>query len=377
MNHNRRNFTRLLGLGTSTPPYSASQDHAKAFMSRVLSEELDEYDTDALVWKLEAIFENSGIERRHTCVEDYLCDDPTEFDFFPQNWALAPAVGTRERMEKFREAVLDMSEEAAREALDQAGVSPADVRHIVFCTCTGFFAPGPDVLLAERLGIPSTADRTQVGFMGCYAGFSGMRVADRVARTEPDGVVLQISAELCTLHFQTKPDTETIVANCLFADGCGAAVYSASDQFGEGMATIRRQASDVGGDSLDQMGWEIGNHGFDMTLSSKVPDTLGQKLPSFVDAMLDSAGLGREDVRNWAFHPGGRKIVESGAEALDLTEDQLATAFEVLRDYGNMSSATIFFVLQRELARAEAGSPMVALGFGPGLTVEGAVLERV
>ncbi|MGM0556423.1 MAG: type III polyketide synthase [Myxococcota bacterium] len=377
MSQLHRRHTRLLGLGTSTPPHSASQEHARAFMSRVLSEELDELDTDALIWKLEAIFENSGIERRHTCIEDYLRDDPSAFEFFPKNWGLAPAVGTRQRMEKFREAVLDMSERAAREALDQAGVAAEDVSHIVFCTCTGFFAPGPDVLLAKRLGIPSTADRTQVGFMGCYAGFSGMRVADRVARTEPDGVVLQISAELCTLHFQTTPDTETIVANCLFADGCGAAVYSTSDQYGEGLAEIKEQASDVGQDSLDQMGWEIGNHGFEMTLSSKVPDTLGQKLPSFVDAMLDSAGVARSDVHNWAFHPGGRKIVESGANALGLEPDTLASAFEVLRDYGNMSSATIFFVLQRELARTEAGSTMVALGFGPGLTVEGAVLERV
>lgn len=368
--------TRLLGIGTSVPPYSASQAHARSFMSRVMSAGMDDADADALVWKLEAIFENSGIERRHTCVADYLRDDPSDFEFFPQNWALAPAVGTRRRMEKFRESVLDLAEDAARDALDRAGVAPSDVSHVVFCTCTGFFAPGPDILLAQRLGIPSHADRTQVGFMGCYAGFSGMRVADRVARTEPDGVVLQISAELCTLHFQTNPDTETIVANCLFADGCGAAVYSASDAYGPGLATIHKQASDVGGDSLEQMGWDVGDHGFEMTLSSAVPDTLSAHLPRFVDGMLDDAGFGRADVDNWAFHPGGRKIVEAGIESLGVADHALKTAFEVLRDYGNMSSATIFFVLERELERAAPGATLTALGFGPGLTIEGAVLTR-
>jgi predicted naringenin-chalcone synthase len=376
MSKSTQRRTRLLGIGTATPPHSATQDHARTFMRRVLASGLEDADAEAVLWKLDAIFENSGIERRHTCVEDYLRDDPEDFEFFPNNWALSPAVGTRRRMQKFRESVLDVSEEAARRALERSGVSPEDVTDIVFCTCTGFFAPGPDILLAERLGIRSTASRTQVGFMGCYAGFSGMRVADRLARADGDGVVLQISAELCTLHFQTTPDTETIVANCLFADGCAAAIYTASDGYGDGIAEVVGQASDVGADSLDQMGWEIGDHGFDMTLSSKVPDTLGTHLPAFVDGLLDANGFARADVDNWAFHPGGRKIVESGADALDLEDATLETAFEVLREYGNMSSATIFFVLDRELARASSGATVTALGFGPGLTVEGAVLQR-
>lgn len=367
----KRSLARLYGLGTALPPYAAAQDSIRSFMTRVLrASGAAKAGADAAF--LERLYAASDIRQRHSVLPDYSAEDPADFEFYPKNWALDPFPGTARRMEVYAAESVDLAERAARAALAAAGFSAAQVSHVVLTTCTGFFAPGPDVSLIERLGLKPDVARTLVGFMGCYAGFAAMKLAADAVAARPDAVVLVVSVELCTLHFQKRPLPDFLVANSLFADGAGAAVFAAPGAGAGGLGDLAAACGRVAPDSREQMSWRVGDTGFEMRLDRRVPRTLGRHAPAFVADLLARAGLARGEAARWAPHPGGKAIVAALTDCLRLEEGQTASARGVLADCGNMSSATIFFVLAREFARAGAG-PLVALGFGPGLTMEGAV----
>ena len=369
--------SHILGLGTALPGHGSKQVLAERFFTRVLEHGEPTRQRDRALRLVERIYPHSGIEMRYSVLPDYAADDPLDFEFYPSNWALEPFPTTAQRMKIFEKASVELTERAARRALDQARIAPSRVTHLIVCTCTGFFAPGPDVLLIHRLGLPPSVKRTLIGFMGCHAGFNGMHSADQIVRSDPDTVVLQICVELCSLHFQKRTVTDFMIANCLFADGCAAVVYGsqpASDAASPPLFRLGASHSYVGAGSRDQMTWHIGDTGFEMRISARVPASLRTLAPSFVRALLDRAGLERSGVGGWALHPGGSKIVEALATALQLRDTDIGSSLDVLRDHGNMSSATIFFVLQRLLQTGALNGPTVALGFGPGLSVEGAVL---
>jgi len=367
--------TALFAVKTAVPPYRGTQEQAAQFMRRVLTASLPEANLPRALGMVDKIYTSSGIHTRQSVVNDWLAEDPSQFTFFPANWQLEPFPSTAARMKVYEQASVDLAEQAARAAMIEAGIAPGEVTHLVISTCTGFFAPGPDILLLRRLGLRPTVSRAILGFMGCYAGFNGMRMADQIVRSDAGAVVLHVCIELCTLHFQKKATPDLLIANCLFSDGCSAAVFGAKGRR-PALALLAASHSHVEGDSLDQMTWHIGDTGFEMRLSVQVPRTLEQQAAPFVESLLTRAGMTRQEVATWAVHPGGRKIVESLASALKLGEDDLAPSYGVLHDYGNMSSATIYFVLDRRLRDGGPSGPVVALGFGPGLTMEGAVLVR-
>lgn len=321
---------------------------------------------------IERLYSSSGIAKRHSVLKDYEQRDPGLFEFYPKDRALEPFPSTARRMEAYEREAPPLAEAAARAALARSGFAARDVTHLVFTTCTGFFAPGPEMRLIAGLGLRADVARTQVGFMGCYAGFNAMKLAAAFVAADPDAVALIVSVELCSLHFQKRLSPEYIVANSLFADGAAAAVFAAPGERAGGLADLAAAHGRIAPDSLDQMSWRIGDTGFEMRLDRRVPDTIRTHAPGFVAELSARAGLAREDIRRWAPHPGGRRIVSALAEALGLDEDATRSSLGVLADYGNMSSATIFFVLERELARG-GGGPLAALGFGPGLTMEGAI----
>jgi predicted naringenin-chalcone synthase len=212
--------------------------------------------------------------------------------------------------------------------------------------------------------------------MGCHGAFNALRVADAFATADPQAVVLVVCVELCSLHFQYGRRPDAVVANSIFADGAGAVVG-----VGPGHARaaeperwrIIGQASRILPESADQMGWLIGDHGFEMSLSARVPDSIRRHIGSVVADGLAGAGLTPADVRSWAVHPGGPRVLTSVAEALTLASGALDASKHVLAAHGNMSSATILFIIERLMA-ARAATPCVALAFGPGLTAEMAVL---
>lgn len=367
----------LYSLATVPARYPTTQPQACRFLSQVASAVGPDHQAARHLRNIDRIASRSGVETRYSVLADFSQSDPRTFEFFPKNWALDPFPTTSARMKRYERESVDLAASAATRALAAAGIEPGRVTHLVITTCTGFFAPGPDVALVQRLGLRATTERTIIGFMGCYAGFTGLRAADWIVRADPDAVVLMISVELCSLHFQKDFDLSSLVVGCLFGDGAAAAVFARQGRFEGGLGELAGSRSALHPDSIDQMSWRVGDHGFVMTLDAEVPATLGAETEPFVQALLALHGARREDVRGWAIHGGGPKIIDAIRDSLAIGEDDVASSRAVLRQFGNMSSATILFVLEKELERARArdGGDVVLLGFGPGLTMEGAILR--
>jgi predicted naringenin-chalcone synthase len=282
---------------------------------------------------------------------------------------------TAQRMERYaREAPL-LGLQAARQALANSGVAAERITHLITVTCTGFHAPGIDVSLIKQLDLRPTVQRVQIGFMGCHGAINGLRVAQAFAAADPDARILLCAVELCSLHFYYGWDVDKVKANALFADGAGALVAGAPATGGSPCWHVADTGSCLLPDSEDAMTWRIGNNGFEMTLSPRVPELIQAYLRPWLSEWLSRHDLSLGDVNSWAVHPGGPRIVSSVAELLQLSEASIATSRSVLAEYGNMSSPTLLFILDR-LRREGARLPCVALGFGPGLIAEVALLTE-
>ena len=358
----------LHGIGTAVPERSYSQEFALEFMSG-----LSTYG-DSERRFLNRIYRNTGITKRHSVIEDY--GKPVEqYEFFARDATLQPEPTLRARNDLFVRHADSLSARAVEALRRDCPFEPADVSHLITVSCTGFSAPGFDFTLVRRFGLPTTVHRFHLGFMGCFAGFTAMKLARTICEADPDAVVLIADVELCTLHFQFKPEQETMVANSLFADGAAAALVSARvpERGGYRLAGF---FSRIIMDSEQAMSWTLGDTAFDMTLSAYVPRLLQSDIGEIVRHAIDAVGFAADGVRLWAIHPGGRAILDRIGEALGLDSDDLADSAATLADYGNMSSATIFYVLDR-MRRSSIGGPVFAAAFGPGLTVESAALELV
>ncbi len=281
---------------------------------------------------------------------------------------------TEARMGSYKKHAGSLALRAASETLHRSGVQPGEITHLINVTCTGFYAPGIDSELIEGLSLPRTVERLQVGFMGCHALLNALRTAASIAGANPDARIMVTSVELCSLHFQYGWNTDRIVSNALFADGAGALVVGRGGREGGGGWCMTGGGSYLLPDSTEAMTWRIGDHGFDMTLSPRIPDLIEAHLAGYVDQWLSRSGLTRGDIGTWAIHPGGPRILDAAEKALGLTGAATAASREVLWDHGNMSSATMAFLLEKLI---DSGSPLpcVALGFGPGLTVEATLFE--
>ena len=390
----RRGAAVLLGIGRALPFHRATAAQSAAFSLSTFDASAPDADGDprqaaAARTLINRVHARASIDARHTVIADFLQPDPALFTFFPPTACLSPAPGTARRMEIYEVEAPPLAEAAALAALRRAGVAATAISHLVVATCTGFFAPGIDIALARRLGLSAEVDRTIIGFMGCHAGLVGMRTAALIVAADPSAVVLQVCVELCSIHYRTDWSPDSIVCGALFADGAAAAVWAgvgregtmADDPADIPEAPVRARylagLSRVSPGTLDHMTWRIGDAGFVMTLDAAVPEILRAEAPGFLDDLLERAGVARSDVAGWAIHPGGRRIVEVLADALQLSASDVASSMAVLRGHGNMSSPTILFVIDEELKRRDRpAGPVVCLAFGPGLTIEGAVIER-
>jgi prepilin-type processing-associated H-X9-DG protein len=232
-------------------------------------------------------------------------------------------------------------------------------------------APGFDVDLVQTLPLKSDTPRTHVGFMGCHGAINGLRVADAFSRNDPTARVLLCSTELCSLHYQYRAGAEQIVANALFADGSAALVLG-QDEHDEHGWSLRDCGTGMIAESREMMTWRVGNHGFDMTLSAELPTLIENNLGPWMENWLSKFDLKPNDIKTWAAHPGGPRILQSFQQAMNLTRDDLAASYHILQQFGNMSSATILFLIA-ELQDRNAELPCVAIGFGPGITIESAL----
>ncbi len=249
-------------------------------------------------------------------------------------------------------------------ALDLEG-REREVTHLIVVSCTGFSAPGLDIELVARLGLDPSVERTIVGFMGCYAGINGLRLARHIVRSEPSARVLVVCLELCSLHLQESDDLEKILSFLIFGDGCAAALVSSERQ---GLSLDRFRTL-LATDEPGLITWNIGDQGFDMVLSGKVPAAVGRTLARSGADLFGNGGP--DDVDLWAVHPGGRTILDAVETAFALPQERLAASRGVLARHGNMSSATVLFVLAAILGdKPGSGERGLALAFGPGLTAE-------
>jgi predicted naringenin-chalcone synthase len=267
---------------------------------------------------------------------------------------------TSERMALYAEA-------APRLALDAiAALGPlGDISHIVVASCTGFVAPGIDQILCERLGLSAQVERVLIGFMGCYAAVTALKTARHIVRSEPDARVLVVTVELSTLHLQPATEIEPLLAMLQFGDGAAAAIVEAE---GQGLALEAPFAASLP-DSNGLIGWDIGDTGFAMHLSGEVPGRIAAALCDPETRTALTGGVDPQAIDGWAIHAGGRSILDAVETALELNPEALAESRDVLAEFGNMSSSTLMFVLERMFDRRPARG--VALAFGPGLAAEG------
>jgi predicted naringenin-chalcone synthase len=271
--------------------------------------------------------------------------------------------GTARRMEGFER----YAPQLMRCAVSKLALTEEErggITHVIVTSCTGLYAPGLDIELVNHLGLDSSIERTMIGFMGCYAAINALKSAHHIVRSEPEAKVLVLSLELCTLHMQETQDLEQLLSFLLFADGCSAALVSADEK---GLAIDSFLA--VGIPETSQLiTWRIREAGFDMQLSGKVPGELGRALKE--TGVKITRGRDPLSIDLWAVHPGGRSILDAVEKGLGLPEDALVNSREVLARFGNMSSATVMFVLQRIMQTARAGQQGCAMSFGPGVTAE-------
>jgi predicted naringenin-chalcone synthase len=353
----------ILGIGTAVPATRLRQDDVRDLLA-----EQPAIDRRARRL-LGAAFDAAAIETRYTVLGELGGGAASGLELRDGTPVLrVPSTG--ERNAEYRRAVPALFAAAARDALARSGVAPAEVTHVITVSCTGMFAPGPDFLLVRDLGLSPSTERYHLGFIGCAAAIPGLRAAARMAAAQPEAVVLVVCAELCSLHIRSSDDPEQIVAASVFADGAAAAVVSADPARRVG----RRLDLDGFGTRLTDDGekdmvWTVGDEGFEMTLTAQVPRIIGREIEAVA---LDLFG-GTTAVDAWAVHPGGRSILDRVEDGLGLDPAALADSRDVLREYGNMSSATILFVLRRMLEHdRHEGERLAVLAFGPGLTIEAA-----
>lgn len=356
----------VFGWGAAQLPFAYSQDDLAAWMSRGKDVRTTR--------RIRAAFTGASIDRRSSCLPDFAC--------LPQDAVLFRGANptTAERMRVFSKVSVEPACDAARRALTSGGVLPAEVTHLLLATCTGFAAPGLDQDLMLELGLAPSVRRVLLGFQGCSAGVVALRTASEIARGDSRAIILVVSVELCSLHFQPDLCPSDLRGHALFADGAGAAVVGTRSiregthgksppeeavpwiQLHEGRSLLLN-------DTRELMSWDIEDFGFRMRISRDVPASIERALPAFLE-------MDRGVPEWWVVHPGGPAILDRIQLGLGLSPDRLEDSRSVLRKHGNMSSATVFYIFDRLTKRADrAGSGSgevsgIALAFGPGLCAE-------
>ncbi len=347
------------GIGVALPAHRISQERACGIARTGLNDKQSRL--------LATIYRRSTIKSRHIVLLDQ--DDGTTSFYDPADANGGP--GTETRMRRYAAEAIPLAIRAAQNGLQNAAYDAGSITHLITVSCTGFFSPGLDRELIEALPLTRSVSRTNIGFMGCHAALNAMQVALAIANAQSGAKILLCATELCSLHFQQGWDTDNVLPNALFADGSAALVGTFSHDHQPW--TCRATGSYLLPDSSSDMTWRIGDHGFRMTLSRRVPALIAEHLKPWLQHWLAAQNLSIAQIRSWAVHPGGPGILESVGTALALPADALDVSRAVLADNGNMSSPTILFILDR-LRRMSAPRPCVMLAFGPGLAIEAALL---
>lgn len=360
----------ITAIGTANPANRFHQSDIADFMMRAMK--LNHADAR----KLKTIFRSTGIAYRHSVLADY--GRTSDFTFYSDTSDLEPFPGTEKRLQVFRENALALSVAAfddMRRTYRQ--VDAKQITHLIVVCCTGMYAPGLDIDLVNSLGLSSTIQRTAINFMGCHASFNALRIADALCRSDAGARVLIVCTELCSLHFQRTANEDNLLANALFADGSAAVLVERTT---DSALKLRLEEfhTDLAPEGLSDMAWTIGDMGFQMRLSSYVPDLIKKGIAGLAASLLKKIAASLSDIRHFAIHPGGKKILQVIEGELKIDKAKNRAAYHVLRNYGNMSSPTVLFVLKEVVANlngTDNGERILSFAFGPGLTLESMVLR--
>ncbi len=356
----------ISSIGTSVPKHRFAQLELVNFMANALS--MDEVQKR----KLNALYKATGISFRHSVISDYN-KEIVDFTFYPPNKNLYPFPTVAERMKVYREEAPILAVEAIKKCCaNLANFSLQQITHLVTVSCTGMYAPGIDIDLIKLLDLPSNIQRTAVNFMGCYGAFNGLKIADAICRAYPHAKVLVVCVELCTLHFQQNTNEDNLLSGAIFSDGAAAAIVENNSET-DGLV-IEKFLCDLIPSAAHDMAWMIANHGFEMILSSYIPQIIHQNIASFIDKLtsnyLPSPTL-------FAIHPGGKKILQAIEKTTMIDEYNNRYSYQILNEFGNMSSATVLFVLEKVWLenRHCKEATVLSMAFGPGLTMESMLLK--
>jgi predicted naringenin-chalcone synthase len=350
---------RLLAVGLASPATRLSRDAGLRLAARI--------SPDADRERLAELYANAGVSERGSILGDGgECADLLHTDA-PQGPTTAA------RLARYRPHAVTLAGDASTAALARAERPPEAVTHLITVSCTGAESPGLDHALIDRLGLRSEISRTHVGFMGCHGAINGLALADAFVRAHDGALAMVVCVEVCSLHFQAQAPWDQQVANAIFADGAACAVVGGAGGRPDA-PRLRAFGSRVFPGTRDLMSWTIGEHGFEMRLSPRVPGVLRRAVGPWTDQWLGALKLSRADIAAWAVHPGGRDILTAVERGLGLPDQALDASRAVLDRHGNMSSGTVLWVLDALLQRGTAGL-IGALSFGPGLTGEGVLIE--
>lgn len=361
----------IIGLGTALPDAIVSQEDAL-----VLAKDLC-CQTPRQMRVLEEVYLKSGVQKRSTVLQAQLDQHPEANFFQPLSTACDTGPSTAERMAIYETKAGPLATRACMEALNDARLNAKEITHLVTVSCTGFFAPGFDIQLVKTLPLTPDVQRTHIGFMGCHGALNALRAANGYCSESENNIVLICATEICSMHFQYGWSKDLVVSNALFADGSAALVLTGNrtmaNRDNRAPCMYADAASYVIPNTENIMSWKIGNNGFVMSLDKTVAEIIETNLPGFMETWLRKNNLSIDQISGWAVHPGGPRILDAVANALNLPADSLEASRQILSECGNMSSPTVLFIL-KNLLRSGRKLPYVVLGFGPGLTIEAALI---
>ena len=359
-------MSKILSIGTAVPEYKHKQVDILDFMQRVYA--LNETDHR----KLKFLYRQGGIDTRYSVIPDYSLP-AASWQFYSPSENLEPFPKLEQRMQWYQQYAAKLSLESINKCV--GNFSGNTITHLITVSCTGMSAPGLDLELLELLQLPVTTFHTSVNFMGCYASIHALKMADAFCKADKKANVLIVCTELCTLHFQKENTIDNITSSMLFSDGAAAVLVTGNEEQ-QGL-TIDHFYSTVAVKGKKDMAWELSSKGFLMTLSGYIADLIEEDFDGLVTNALMAANLDKTNITHWCIHPGGKKILEAVHKSLGFNNGQLELCYTVLKEYGNMSSPTVLFVLEKIMKDLNANGSDKILGaaFGPGISMETFILS--
>lgn len=353
-------MSKIVSIGTALPAYCHAQMEILPFMQQVYAL------PEAEARKLRFLYAKSGISHRYSVLPDYT-RPASDWKFYAPTENLEPFPTLEQRMAVYHKQAPLLSVDAIRDCLNHTH-QKNQITHLITVSCTGMSAPGLDLQVIELMDFEKTVFRTSVNFMGCYAAIHALKIADAICRSDKAAQVLIVCTELCTLHFQREATMDNMASSLLFGDGAAAALVMHNDAAAAGL-TIDNFYSEINPKGKRDMAWELSSSGFLMTLSGYIPDLIEEDFKAIVTRALAKEKLEADAITHWCIHPGGKRLLQAIEKTMEFTGNQLQGSHAVLQECGNLSSATILFVLKR-LMQQKNIPKLFGAAFGPGLTVE-------